>query len=117
MSEFALTPAERSLLAALDALGVRYLIVGMGAALLEGAPGTTQDLHLWFGRIDPVKLGETARRAGGFYTPGFGAQPPAVGGEGLERVAHSSRPWRQRSRPSRIPAPVPKSRAAESTFR
>jgi hypothetical protein len=86
VSEFALTPAERALLAALDALGVRFLIVGMGAALLEGAPGTTQDVDLWFGRIDPDKLGEAARRAGGFYTPGFGAQPPAVGGEGLERL-------------------------------
>ncbi|HUG52697.1 MAG TPA: hypothetical protein VMR21_03825 [Vicinamibacteria bacterium] len=41
MSDFVLTPAERSLLTALDALGVRYLLVGMGAALLEGAQGTT----------------------------------------------------------------------------
>jgi hypothetical protein len=58
----------------------------MGAALVEDAQGTTQDLGLWFGRIDAEKLGEAARRAGGFYTPGFGAQPPALGGEGLERV-------------------------------
>ena len=84
MSDFVLTSAERSL--ALDALGVRYLLVGMGAALVEGAQGTTQDLDLWFGRIDAEKLGEAARRAGGFYTPGFGVQPPALGGEGLERV-------------------------------
>ena len=80
------TPAERALLEALNALGIRYLIVGMGAALIEGAPGTTQDLDLWFERIDVDRLREAARRAGGFYTSGFGVQPPALGGEGLDRV-------------------------------
>jgi hypothetical protein len=84
--ELVLTSAERALLEALNALGVRYLIVGMGAALLEGAPGTTQDLDLWFGRIDAERLREAAGRAGGLYTPGFGLQPPALGGAGLDRV-------------------------------
>ena len=58
MFELVLTSAERALLEALNALGVRYLIVGMGAALLEGAPGTTQDLDLWFERIDEERLRE-----------------------------------------------------------
>ena len=86
MFDIVLTPAERALLQALNALGVPYLIVGMGAALIEGAPGTTQDLDLWFGRIDEARLREAARRAGGVYTSGFGVQPPALGGEGLDRV-------------------------------
>lgn len=86
MFEIVLTSAERALLEALNALGVRYLIVGMGAALIEGAPGTTQDIDLWFERIDEDELREAARRAGGLYTSGFGLQPPAVGGEGLDRV-------------------------------
>jgi hypothetical protein len=86
VSEFALTPAERALLDGLDAQGVRYLIVGMGAALLEGATGTTQDLDLWFGSIDAAKVGEAARKAGGFYTAGMGMQPPAILGSGLDRV-------------------------------
>lgn len=86
MFDVILTPAERALLEALNALGVRYLIVGMGAALIQGAPGTTQDIDLWFGPIDPQRLREAADRAGGLYTPGFGLQPPALGGEGLDRV-------------------------------
>lgn len=86
MSELVLTAAEKTLLEGLHALGVRYLVVGMGAALLEGASGTTQDLDLWFGSIDAMRVGEAARRAGGFYTPGFGMQPPAIGGDGLDRV-------------------------------
>jgi hypothetical protein len=81
-----LTPAERKLLEALNALGVPFLLVGMGAAIIEGAPGTTQDLDLWFGRVDDERLREAAKSAGGFYTAGFGLQPPAVGGEGLDRV-------------------------------
>ena len=86
MFDLVFTAAERALLEALNALGVRYLVVGMGAALIEGAPGTTQDLDLWFGRIDVDQLREAARRAGGFYTSGFGVQPPTLGGEGLDRV-------------------------------
>jgi hypothetical protein len=86
VSEFALTHAEKVLLEALRDLNVPCLLVGMGAALIEGAQGTTQDLDLWFGRVDGAKVGEAARRAGGFYTAGFGLQPPAIGGEGLERV-------------------------------
>jgi len=86
VSEFVLTPAERALLQALDALRVRYLLVGMGAALVEGAHGTTQDLDLWFGSIDFTAVGEAARRAGGFYTSGMGLQPPTIGGEGLDRI-------------------------------
>jgi hypothetical protein len=81
-----LTAAERTLFEALNALGIRFLIVGMGAALIEGAPGTTQDLDLWFERLDVDRLREAARRAGGFYSSGFGAQPPALGGNGLDRV-------------------------------
>jgi len=80
------TTAERALLKALNDLEVRYLIVGMGAALIEGAPATTQVFDLWFGRIDEDRLREAARRAGGLYTAGFGLQPPALGGEGLDRV-------------------------------
>ena len=86
MFDLVLTAAERALFEALDALGIRYLIVGMGAALIEGAPGTTQDLDLWFGQIDAERLREAARKAGGFYTSGFGLQPPSIGGEGLDRV-------------------------------
>jgi hypothetical protein len=86
VSEFVLTQAERVFLRALDAAGVRYLLVGMGAALIEGAPGTTQDLDLWIGSIDGEKISAAANRAGGFFTSGFGLQPPAVGGKGLDRV-------------------------------
>ena len=56
MFDIVFTRAERALLLALDALGVPYLVVGMSAALIEGAPGTTQDLDLWFGDLDAEKM-------------------------------------------------------------
>src|ERR1700686_260814 len=46
VDDFALTVAERRLFRALDHQGVRYILLGMGAALLEGAPVATQDLDV-----------------------------------------------------------------------
>ena len=86
MDDFALTPAERALLAALRSRGIRFLIIGLGAAVLEGAPVATQDLHLWFERLDSDQLALAAKEAGGFWVPAFGLQPPAFGGDGLSRI-------------------------------
>lgn len=86
VEDFALTPAERRLFSALNTRGVRYILLGMGAALLEGAPVATQDLDVWFERIDDERLAIAARDAGGFWISGFGAQPPAFGGADLDRI-------------------------------
>jgi hypothetical protein len=84
--DFALTPAERRLFEALTARGVRFLIIGLGAAVLEGAPVSTQDLDVWPERIDDPRLALAAADAGGFWIPAFGLQPPAFGGDGLARI-------------------------------
>lgn len=86
MDDFALEPAERALLRALESRGVRFLVVGMGAALLEGAPVATQDIDLWFERNDDPRLREAAVDAGGFWVGGFGMQPAGFGGPGLDRL-------------------------------
>ena len=86
MDDFALAPAERALLIALRARGVRFLVVGLGAAVLEGAPLATQDLDLWFERIDDESIRAAAVDAGGFWITGFGVQPPGFGGDGLARI-------------------------------
>ena len=86
VEDFALTPAERSLFEALGRLGVRFLVVGMGAAVLEGAPVATQDLDLWFEDIEDDRVRQAAREAGGFWIAGFGMQPPGFGGPGLDRI-------------------------------
>lgn len=86
MDDFALTPAERALLAALNRLGVGYMVIGLSAAVLQGAPVTTQDIDLWFERPGDESLREAARLAGGFWIPVFGLGPSGFGGDGLDRV-------------------------------
>ena len=86
MDDFALEPAERALFGALRARRVRFLIVGLGAAVLQGAPVATQDLDVWFERIDDESIRLAAADAGGFWIAGFGMQPPGFGGDGLARI-------------------------------
>jgi hypothetical protein len=86
VDDFALTPAERLLLEALQRRGVRFVIVDMGAAVLEGAPLATQDLDLWIEQVGDERVRLAAVDVGGFWISGFGMQPPAFGGEGLERI-------------------------------
>jgi hypothetical protein len=62
------------------------MVLGMGAALLEGAPVATQDLDVWFEHVDDAGIRAAAEDAGGFWISGFGVQPPAFGGSGLDRV-------------------------------
>jgi hypothetical protein len=78
-----LTSAERTFLQALEELGVRYLLVGMSAALLQGARGATEDMDLWFESVADARIAEAARRAGGFWVTR--TQPPMLGGELGER--------------------------------
>jgi hypothetical protein len=84
MASSVLETSERKLLEALNALGVRFMLVGMSAALLQGARGATDDLDLWFEDAGDPRIAEAARAAGGFYAPSsFGLRPPVFGGDAL----------------------------------
>lgn len=81
MADSALTEAERRFLAELAARGVEHAVVGLSAALLQGATVSTQDIDLWFARPDDPGIAEAARAAGGFWISGsFGMRPPGLGG-------------------------------------
>jgi hypothetical protein len=76
-----LEPGEKAFLKALEELEVPYLIVGAGAAVLQGAPLVTQDIDLWFADRTDARLHQAAQRAGGVFVPGhFGMMPTQVGG-------------------------------------
>src|SRR5450631_2940555 len=84
MEGSALAPGERAFLEELNARGVRFILVGMSAALLQGANVSTVDMDLWFEDASDPRIGEAARMAGGFYVAGnFGMRPPALGGDAL----------------------------------
>jgi predicted nucleotidyltransferase len=81
MADSALSPAERAFLQALDELGVRFLIVGVTAASMQGARVATEDIDLWLADLGDRRIGEAARRAGAIWVPAqFGMQPPTLGG-------------------------------------
>lgn len=63
---------------------VPFLIVGLSAAALQGAPVVTQDVDLWFRNLDDPRLAEALRRVGGAYVAPTGHTPPMLAGEGLE---------------------------------
>ena len=79
-----LTERELRFLRALSEHGVPFLIVGLSAAALQGAPVVTQDIDLWFERIDDPKLATALRQVGGAYVPPTALTPPMFAGEGLE---------------------------------
>lgn len=82
--EEGLTEAELAFLRALDEAGVRYMVVGMAAALIQGADAATEDVDLWLEHTDASVLRRIATKLGAFYTDR--TQPPMLGQGGLDRI-------------------------------
>jgi predicted nucleotidyltransferase len=85
MDDFsAFTPAERELLQALHRHGVRFMLVGGSAAVLQGANTSTQDIDLWFESLTSPDIGIAVREAHGIWISGtFGMRPPQIGGDAI----------------------------------
>lgn len=85
MEDFsALSAGERALFEALNDLKVRYLIVGLGAAVLQGANTGTRDIDIWFENLSDERIGTAVREAGGIWISGnFGMRPPQIGGDAI----------------------------------
>jgi hypothetical protein len=84
VGDSALSDAERRLLAELGARGVRFMLVGASAAVLQGANTATQDIDLWFEEPGDPRIVEAVRSAGGIWVSGsFGTMPPMIGGDAL----------------------------------
>jgi len=83
-SESSLGDSEIAFLQALIDSGIRFLFVGVGAAVAQGADTTTKDLDFWFERQDAAVMQAAAAAVGGFYATR--TSPPSVGGGGLDRI-------------------------------
>ncbi|MEW5981134.1 MAG: nucleotidyltransferase [Acidobacteriota bacterium] len=75
---------EIAFLDALVAEGVDFLIVGLAAAALQGAPAVTQDVDLWFRDLMDPRFSNALRRAGASYIPPAASTPPLLAGAGTE---------------------------------
>jgi hypothetical protein len=80
LADYVLTEAERRFLSELQARGVRFLIVGLTSAALQGANTTTVDIDIWFETTADPRIREAAEAAGGLWVSGFGMMPAQLGG-------------------------------------
>ena len=78
-----LSPDELRFLRLLHDKGVDYLVVGLAAAALQGAPLVTQDVDLWFRDLSDPGLAEALQEVGGAYVPPVGLSPPTLAGSAV----------------------------------
>jgi predicted nucleotidyltransferase len=85
MDDFdAFTDGERKLLEALTRRAVPFMVVGLSAAVLQGANTGTRDIDLWFENITDARIREAVAEVGGIWVSGaFGMRPPQFGGDAI----------------------------------
>ena len=77
------TNKEVRFLKEVNRAGVPYLVVGLSAAALQGAPAVTQDIDLWFKDLSDPRFQKVVRKVGAAYVaPGIN-NPPLLVGEGV----------------------------------
>lgn len=78
----ALTAGERAIFDALNRHGVRFIIVGMSAAVLQGANTATRDIDIWFENRADARIPGALGEVGAVWVSGsFGMMPSMIGGE------------------------------------
>ena len=75
---------ELAFLAALVEGEVSFLVVGLAAAALQGAPAVTQDVDLWFRDLADPRLAAALQRIGASYIPPTHSTPPLLAGAGTD---------------------------------
>ncbi len=85
MEDFAaFTEGERAVLEALNRHGVRFMLVGLSAAVLQGANTGTRDIDIWFEDTSDARIFDAIHDAGGIWVSGsFGMRPPQIGGDAV----------------------------------
>jgi hypothetical protein len=58
------------------------MVVGLSAAVLQGANTGTRDIGIWFENTSDSRIFDAVHEAGGIWVPGsFGMRPPQIGGD------------------------------------
>jgi hypothetical protein len=76
--------SELRLLQTLLKRKVRFMVVGLSAATLQGAPVVTQDVDLWFENLDEPKISQALQEVGAAYVSPSNFNPPMLAGAGAE---------------------------------
>ena len=77
------TEPEQAFLHELTHLKVEYMVVGLAAAALQGAPAVTQDIDLWFRDLADERIRTALKRVGGIYVPATAGTPPMFAGKSV----------------------------------
>lgn len=84
MAAPSLNESELRFLRALLRRKVRFMVVGLSAAALQGAPVVTQDVDLWFDDLSDPRIREALREVDAAYVPPSIQNPPMFAGDGVE---------------------------------
>jgi predicted nucleotidyltransferase len=79
-----LSDKEIAFLKALSDEGVEFIVVGLAAAALQGAPAVTQDVDLWFADLGGERFLNALAKVGAFYVRPSIQDPPLLGGAGTD---------------------------------
>jgi hypothetical protein len=79
-----LSESELRLLESLVRHRIRFMVVGLSAAALQGAPVVTEDVDLWFENLNDPRLIPALNAVGAAYLSPFGFNPPMLGGPGSD---------------------------------
>lgn len=74
------TSKELAFLKELVRRKVDFMIIGLSAAALQGAPMVTQDVDLWFRDIEDPGIKKALKKMGGSWLPSLGLNPPMFEG-------------------------------------
>jgi hypothetical protein len=83
-SDIPLSSVELTFLRELVRRKARFMIVGVSAAVLQGADTVTQDVDLWFESFADQRVADAARAAGGVVA--WRASPPMLSGDGFDSL-------------------------------
>jgi len=75
---------EIAFLKGLNREHVEFMIVGLAAAALQGAPVVTQDIDLWFRELSDPGIERALKKVRGAYVPPTLGNPPMFAGRGIE---------------------------------
>ncbi len=78
------TAKELAFLRELTRNKVPFMVVGLSAAALQGAPMVTQDVDLWFRNIAHPGIRKALNKLGGTLVPPIDLNPPMFAGEHVE---------------------------------
>jgi hypothetical protein len=76
--------SERRVLSTLLKHKVPFMVVGLSAATMQGAPVVTQDVDLWFKNLGDQKMSSALQEVGAAYVPPSINIPPMLAGPGAE---------------------------------